>query len=110
MLHKCANPACPNPFRYLRQGKLFQVETDDFTTSISGLVTPKRGRLRSLRRVEYYWLCDECSSVFTLTSEKGRGMITVPLPAGKKKVTPLHLGSVRAPTEQVRSTGDPGEA
>ncbi len=108
MLHKCANPACTNPFRHLSQGKLFQVETEDFTASISGLVTPKR-RLRSLRRVEHYWLCDECSSFFSLTSEKGRGMITVPLPAGMKNVTPLNLGSVPAPMEQTRAAGDPGE-
>ena len=28
MLHKCANPACPVPFRKLSQGKLFLVETE----------------------------------------------------------------------------------
>jgi hypothetical protein len=28
MLHKCANEACSTPFRRLREGKLFQVETD----------------------------------------------------------------------------------
>ena len=27
MLHKCANPACDARFRYLRQGRLFEVET-----------------------------------------------------------------------------------
>ncbi len=27
MLSKCANPGCPAPFLYLRQGKLFRVET-----------------------------------------------------------------------------------
>lgn len=108
MLHKCANPACTIPLGRLSQGKFFQVETEDFTASIARPVTTNR-RLRSLRRVEHYWLCDECSSFFSLTSEKGRGMITVPLPAGMKNVTPLNLGSVPAPIEQTRAAGDPGE-
>src|SRR5438128_2465008 len=30
MLKKCANPLCPNAFRVLSQGKLFQMEVDDF--------------------------------------------------------------------------------
>ncbi len=91
MLHKCANPACPNPFRQLSQGKLFQVETGDFTASIPRPLTPKR-RLRSLRHVEHYWLCDECCSLLTLTFEKARGMITVPLHTGNKNVTPFAFG------------------
>ena len=30
MLYKCANEACSTPFRKLREGKLFQVETEYF--------------------------------------------------------------------------------
>jgi hypothetical protein len=30
MLYKCANEACSAPFRRLREGKLFQVETEYF--------------------------------------------------------------------------------
>ena len=79
MLHKCANPACPNRFRHLNLGKLFQVETQFFPLSVSRHLTTKR-RPRSARRIEHYWLCDPCSLLLTLTFEKGRGMITVPLP------------------------------
>jgi len=32
------------------------------------------------RRIEYFWLCRECASLFTLAFEKGKGIRTVPLP------------------------------
>ncbi len=39
MLKKCANPLCPNAFRVLSQGKLFQMEVDDFVAC--ALPSPK---------------------------------------------------------------------
>lgn len=78
MLSKCANPACSTPFRRLREGKLFVVETEGTATDQQA-VTPMR-RARLLRRVEHFWLCDECSAFITLTFDRERGMITVPLP------------------------------
>jgi hypothetical protein len=39
VLHKCANPACPIPFRKLSQGKLFLVETEPL-----GVSELRRGR------------------------------------------------------------------
>lgn len=90
MLHKCANSACPSPFRSLHDGKLFLLETDGGVASAFGTALPNRGR-RSSRRTERYWLCDQCSSIFTLTFERGRGMITVPLPARNTPVRVAHL-------------------
>ncbi len=90
MLHKCANPACPSVFRSLSHGKLFLLETDRTAESVSGpSLTSRRERLA--RRVERYWLCDCCSSLLTLTFERGRGMVTVPLPARNTRVPALHL-------------------
>jgi len=89
MLKKCANPMCPNPFRVLSQGKLFQMEVDDF-------VACANRRNRSPRRVERYWLCDRCCSSLTLTFEKGRGMVTVPLPSPQTPFTPVPLAAMRA--------------
>ena len=108
MLHKCANPACSNPFRRLSQGKLFQVETDDFEASSSRQSTPQR-RMRTARR-EHYWLCDQCSSLLTLTFEEGRGMITVPLPqaAGKKPIAPVYFEGLRPRAAQPRIASNGG--
>jgi hypothetical protein len=100
VLHKCANPACSNLFRHLNLGKLFQVETQFFPASVSRHVPAKR-RARPARRVEHYWLCDRCSLLLTLTFDKGRGMITVPLPAVMgKSVAGSYLAELRAATAQ----------
>jgi len=90
MLHKCANTTCSNPFRRLSEGKLFQVETEYFAPADSQKGHVARNG-RPLHRIEHYWLCNECSSFLTLTFEKGRGMITIPLPgaAGRKTVRAL---------------------
>ncbi|MGD0467413.1 MAG: hypothetical protein ABSA54_03460 [Terriglobales bacterium] len=74
MLHKCANPACTVPFRSLREGKLFLAET--FPSDLSASFD---GNRRKLRRREHFWLCDACSSHFTLRFDPNLGMMTVPL-------------------------------
>lgn len=107
MLYKCANEACSAPFRRLREGKLFQVETEYFAQPGG---SPRRSR--PWRRVEHYWLCDSCSTYITLTFDRERGVITVPLPdgLGKRTVTLLsgredgsQVDSVLAP-ETVQQT------
>ncbi len=74
MLHKCANPTCPVPFRSLREGKLFLAET--MPSDLNGNFD---GTLRKLRRREHFWLCDACSKYYTLRFDPGIGMLTVPL-------------------------------
>jgi hypothetical protein len=103
MLHKCANPDCSSLFRRMTQGKLFQVETHSPHPLRFEAATVRR-REKPSRRVEYYWLCDACSCYLTLVSERGRGMMTVPLPnpAAKKPasaaLTPVGLASPQART------------
>ena len=90
VLHKCANPACFVPFRKLRQGKLFLVETEPFERS-----TLRRADWRGqpANRIEYYWLCDQCAFALTLSYEKGRGVVTVSRSAvAKKKPVEAHNG------------------
>ena len=91
MLYKCANESCNTPFRRLREGKLFQVETEYFAGR--GPSTHNARKTRPTRRVEHYWLCDACSPFVTLTFDQGRGVVTVPLPdgLGKKTVKMLSL-------------------
>jgi len=74
MLQKCANPSCTVPFRSLREGKLFLAETLPQDPS-----QPFAGERRKVRRREHFWLCDACSSHFTLRFDMERGMLTVPL-------------------------------
>jgi hypothetical protein len=87
MLYKCANEACNTPFRRLREGKLFQVETEYFPGRGPTRYVPRK--TRPGRRIEHYWLCDACSPFVTLTFDRERGVITVPLAdgSGKKTVT-----------------------
>jgi hypothetical protein len=84
MLYKCANEACSTPFRRLREGKLFQVETE-YAAGHTVAGTSRRGRMG--RHIEHYWLCDACSPFVTLTFEKERGVVTVPLSDGTGKKT-----------------------
>lgn len=74
MLQKCANPSCTAPFRSLREGKLFLAEIH---AAGAGLLS-NGGRLKEWRR-EHYWLCEACSSQFTLRFDAELGMVTVPL-------------------------------
>ena len=74
MLSKCANPGCPVPFHYLRQGRLFKIPIMEEANSAALVV-------KSHYRLETYWLCDDCSVTQTLAYVKGQGVIAVPLRA-----------------------------
>ncbi len=71
MLSKCANPACAAPFIYLRDGKLFQINTAGGPQLVSDGRPPQR--------IEYFWLCGECAANMTLAFQRGKGVVTVPL-------------------------------
>jgi len=104
MLYKCANEACSTPFRRLREGKLFQVETE-----YSGGTgpAPSSRKANPWRRVEHFWLCDACSPFVTLTFDRERGVITVPLPdgTGKKTVKVISQNETAATGGTEESTG-----
>lgn len=94
MLHKCANPNCTSPFRKLSQGKLFLVDTQPLED-----VDTKRARSKGQpsRRVEYYWLCDQCAFALTLSYEKGRGVVAVPRLENGKKMPVATVHGVETP-------------
>jgi hypothetical protein len=80
MLSHCANSRCSRPFLRLRQGKLFLVETQ-FVARSGELTAPSSPRMRQQpRRVERYWLCDQCAAVWTLVHDRKQGVVLVPLP------------------------------
>lgn len=74
MLFKCANPSCSSRLRRLTEGKLFLVES-------TGLKNPGGVdcRKKTPRRIEYFWLCNPCSSVLTLTADSRGGIDVLPL-------------------------------
>jgi hypothetical protein len=55
----------------LREGKLFLAENHASDSML--------GSARQNHR-EHFWLCDSCSSQFTLRFDSDRGVVTVPLP------------------------------
>jgi hypothetical protein len=79
VLSHCANPQCLRPFLRLRQGKLFLVETE--CAAQAGELSPPSSPCmrRQPRRVERYWLCDQCAEVWTLVHEPNHGIMLLPL-------------------------------
>jgi hypothetical protein len=79
MVSKCANPVCSATFRYFHQGKLFRFDTPsrlDRRCSMGNGDSPNP----PLRRLEFYWLCENCVQKMTLVFEKDAGIIARPKP------------------------------
>jgi hypothetical protein len=68
MISKCANPACPTRFHYLREGKLFRMEFDPERASLLPHLVSRR---KPVRRAEHFWLCGRCSATLTLVMNNG---------------------------------------
>ncbi|HEY3927296.1 MAG TPA: hypothetical protein VGL89_02870 [Candidatus Koribacter sp.] len=75
MMSKCANPSCTSVFRYLRDGKLFQVPAGD-SAKFNGPEIP--GMVKPLARDEFFWLCGDCSKDLTIVVDPVDGVRTVP--------------------------------
>jgi hypothetical protein len=78
MVSKCANPDCSTSFRYLHQGRLFRIET------AAGLDRPRTtlgsddDQKKPLRRLEFYWLCEDCVKNMTVILDKETGVSVRP--------------------------------
>jgi hypothetical protein len=75
MLSKCLNPACTSPFRYFRDGRIYQLE-----------MTTSSGEPVSTRRREFFWLCGNCCAAFTVVLRDGQGCVQaryLELPTGE---------------------------
>jgi hypothetical protein len=66
MVANCANPNCSRPFRYLRHGRLHVVE---FLEDRDGT---------TVRRLEHFWLCENCSPNYRITFDLARGVVCQP--------------------------------
>jgi hypothetical protein len=74
VLNKCANPVCSAQFRYLHQGKLFEVEVQ-YAESLTSDGQTKTGKGKG--HAERCWLCDECAAHITLRFDSRRGVVIV---------------------------------
>ena len=70
MLAKCANPICGAHFRYLSQGRVFNVPLYGTESMSRTDETPKWCAYP--QRVEHYWMCSECIMSLTLVMRKGK--------------------------------------
>ncbi len=77
MVSKCANPSCAVTFRYFHQGKLFRLETEAGLDRRRALGNDDSMK-KPLRRIEFYWLCEDCAGKMTLVFEKGAGVSARP--------------------------------
>jgi len=92
MLSRCANSKCSKPFLKLREGKLFLVETERVTnpgdSSPPPFVRVVRAQ-REQRRVEHFWLCEDCAALWTLVYDQGSGVVLASLrPTAGRLVLP----------------------
>jgi hypothetical protein len=79
MLSHCANSRCAKPFLRLRQGKLFLVETECVVNSGERTASYSSRMRHRPRRVDRYWLCDQCAELWTLVHDRHQGIVLVPL-------------------------------
>jgi len=62
MLSKCANPTCFARFRFLRQGRIFNIEIKENSAENSRPLNA---------RIEHFWLCESCARVMKVVRENG---------------------------------------
>jgi hypothetical protein len=73
LVSKCANPNCAASFRYFHVGKLFRLETETGLDRRRSLGADEAIK-KPLRRIEFFWLCEECAQKMTIVFEKGVGV------------------------------------
>lgn len=66
MLAKCANPACLARFRYMHEGRIFNIEVPN-AAAANGRPSPTR--------IEHYWLCADCSRSWKVSRRNGEAAI-----------------------------------
>ncbi len=87
MVAKCANPACTEPFHYLREGKLFRIEMNDGNGTVQPHVISRVllsglqviSRQKPARGVEHFWLCGRCAAHLTVSYDETQGVVLLPL-------------------------------
>jgi len=74
MVSKCANPECAASFLYFHTGKLFRIETSSGSERRRATMGLDEVQRRPLRRVEFFWLCENCAPKMTLVHDHETGV------------------------------------
>jgi hypothetical protein len=86
MLSKCANPSCSTPLIYLREGKVFAMQSADRSALTQPRVAQQGPILaKPSGRVEHFWLCGPCSESLTLVYDIEGGVRVTPKDAGRPR-------------------------
>jgi hypothetical protein len=91
MLSKCTNPGCSAQFHYFHQGKLFRWETAGGTRDSHPSFGADPQFKAPARRIEYFWLCENCAASMTLAFDRTVGVVVHPFvrPPEVRLVHPL---------------------
>jgi len=77
MLSKCANPTCFARFRYLHEGRIFNID----------IAAASGNRQGHVSRIEHFWLCEDCAETHKVVWENGT-VVTRPLRLELPAATP----------------------
>jgi hypothetical protein len=85
---KCANPSCAASFEWLAGGRLFRFPRESHASAPEAYANNPLAR--DFHTTGHFWLCEKCSSSYTLQQEPGRGVVIRPLwpelPAAKEEM------------------------
>jgi hypothetical protein len=70
---KCANPSCAASFEWLAGGRLFRFPRESKTPAPEGYANNPMAS--DFQTTGHFWLCEKCSSIYTLQYEPGRGVV-----------------------------------
>ena len=85
MLSKCANPECSAPFRYLREGRIFNIERR----------RADRQPGQPSHEVEFFWLCKDCALTLRVVARDGTHSV-LPLEQDSPNRTALDIKGAAA--------------
>jgi hypothetical protein len=73
---KCANPSCAASFDWFAGGRMFRFQRGP-QQPVSG--EANASDVASGHPAGHFWLCERCSSIYTLQYSPGRGVVIQPL-------------------------------
>jgi hypothetical protein len=85
MITHCANRVCASPFHYLRGGRLYRFDLRRPSTSCTDVPNAICSSKPAYATV-FFWLCEPCSTKYSLRFNLRDGTELVPLEAPAAKV------------------------